>query len=77
VWCTGFGFDYGWIELPAFDGSGVPRHRRGVAAGHPGLFFVGLRFQHRMTSSLLGGVGADAAFVAERVALRCEAAVHV
>jgi putative flavoprotein involved in K+ transport len=35
-----------------------------------GLYFVGLRFQHRLTSSLLGGVGADATFVAERIARR-------
>jgi hypothetical protein len=36
------------------------------------LFFVGLRFQHRVSSSLLGGVGPDAAFIAERVAERTD-----
>ena len=35
-------------------------------------YFVGLRFQHRMSSSLVGGVGADAAHVAEQVARRVE-----
>ena len=34
------------------------------------LFFVGLRFQHRMTSALLGGVGEDASFIAGQVARR-------
>jgi putative flavoprotein involved in K+ transport len=68
VWCTGFAPDYSWIDLPVLDERGAPRHRRGVATDAPGLYFVGLRFQHRMTSSLLGGVGADATFVAEQVA---------
>jgi putative flavoprotein involved in K+ transport len=70
VWCTGFAPDYGWIDLPVFDERGRPRHERGVATDAPGLYFVGLRFQHRMTSSLLGGVGTDAAFVAAQVARR-------
>jgi putative flavoprotein involved in K+ transport len=70
VWCTGFAPDYSWISLPVLDDRGRPRHRRGVATDAPGLFFLGLRFQHRVTSALLGGVGADAAFVAEQVARR-------
>jgi putative flavoprotein involved in K+ transport len=49
---------------------GLPRHRRGVALDMPGLYFVGLRFQHRLTSSLIGGVGEDAAFIAEEIARR-------
>lgn len=72
VWCTGFRPDYSWMKLPLLDDDGYPRHRRGVVADLPGLYFVGLRFQHRMTSSLVGGVGADAAFIAEQVAQRCE-----
>lgn len=77
VWCTGFTPDYGWIDLPVLDEAGRPRHRRGVATDVAGLYFVGLRFQHRMTSSLVGGVGADAAFIAERVVRRIEHAVAV
>jgi putative flavoprotein involved in K+ transport len=69
VWCTGFSPDYSWVDLPVLDERGAPRHRRGVT-GSPGLFFVGLRFQHRMTSALLGGVGADARFIAGQVARR-------
>jgi putative flavoprotein involved in K+ transport len=72
VWATGFRPDYRWINLPMLDAEGYPRHRRGVATDAPGLYFVGLRFQHRMSSSLLGGVGADAAFIAEQVAQRYE-----
>ena len=75
VWCTGFDSDYRWIDAPVFDERGVPRHSRGVVTGAPGLFFVGLRFQHRMTSSLVGGVKHDAEFIAGEVARRVEAAM--
>ena len=75
VWCTGFTPDYSWIDVPVFDERGWPRHTRGVVAGAPGLYFLGLRFQHRMTSSLLGGVGHDAEFIAGEVARRAELAM--
>ena len=71
VWCTGFEPDYRWINLGVLGDDGYPRHRRGVAVDVAGLYFVGLRFQHRMTSSLVGGVGDDAAFIAAEVARRC------
>ena len=74
VWCTGFAPDYRWIDLPVFGADGYPRHERGVVAEAPGIFFLGLRFQHRVSSSLIGGVGDDAAFIAEQVATRSEAA---
>jgi len=73
VWCTGFTPDYRWIRVPVFDADGYPRHRRGVVDEAPGLYFLGLRFQHRPTSSLIGGVGADAAWIAAQVARRSEA----
>lgn len=63
VWCTGFRPDYSWIELPIFGLDGHPRHRRGLAVDVPGLGFLGMRFQHRMTSALLGGVGEDAKYL--------------
>ena len=74
VWATGFHSDYRWINLPVVDAEGYPRHTRGVATDAPGLYFVGLRFQHRMSSSLIGGAGADASFIADQVAKRCELA---
>ena len=70
VWCTGFTPSYDWIDLPAFDHDGSPRHERGIARDVAGLYFVGLRFQYRMTSSLIGGVGDDATFIAESVMKR-------
>jgi putative flavoprotein involved in K+ transport len=67
VWSTGFTPDYSWIRLPIFGDDGYPRHERGAALGAPGLYFLGLRFQHRRTSALIGGVGADAAYVADLI----------
>jgi putative flavoprotein involved in K+ transport len=75
VWCTGFTADYSWIDAPVLDDQGWPRHVRGVATGAVGLHFVGLRFQYRMNSALVGGVGEDAAFVVAEVARRAEAAM--
>jgi putative flavoprotein involved in K+ transport len=63
VWCTGFHPDFSWIELPVLGLDGYPRHRRGIAYDSPGLAFLGMRFQFRLGSALLGGVGEDAAYV--------------
>lgn len=63
VWCTGYRPDYGWLELPALGLDGHPLHRRGVSTAVAGLGFVGMRFQDRLGSALLGGVGEDAAQV--------------
>jgi putative flavoprotein involved in K+ transport len=71
VWCTGFRPDYEWIGLPdALRADGHPAQQRGVSTTWHGLFFVGLRFQYRLSSSLIGGVGDDALFIAEQVASR-------
>lgn len=70
VWCTGFRPGFDWIDLPVLDDTGRPLHDRGIARGCPGLYFLGQRFQYRVTSSLIGGVGDDAAFIAHRVAAR-------
>jgi putative flavoprotein involved in K+ transport len=67
LWCTGFGPDFGWVDLPVFDRHGLPLHHRGVVGSQPGLFFLGLWFLSGFTSSLLGGVGRDAEHIAERI----------
>jgi hypothetical protein len=38
IWCVGYRSDFRWIEVPVFDGSGYPSHRRGVSAVD-GLYF--------------------------------------
>ena len=67
VWATGFRPDYHWIDLPIFDEHGHPHHWRGVVNKLPGLYFVGLLFQTGLSSSLLGGVGADAAYISNQI----------
>ena len=67
VWCTGFRPDFRWIQLPVFGTEGYPHHRRGIVAGAPGLGFVGLRYQYRIGSSLLGGVREDAEYVVRQL----------
>lgn len=70
IWATGFVPDYSWIDLPVFADDGYPRHHRGVVEEEPGLYFMGLRFQYRPNSSLIGGAGADAAYVVNQIAAR-------
>ena len=70
IWCTGFEAGSSWIDLPGFDVSGEPVHRRGVVPGEPGLYFVGLHFLYAFSSSMIHGVGRDAAHVVDTIALR-------
>jgi putative flavoprotein involved in K+ transport len=72
IWCTGFGPDVSWIELPVFQEDGYPREERGVVPEAPGLFFVGLAFQQAASSTLIGGVGRDAEYIARQVAAHVE-----
>jgi putative flavoprotein involved in K+ transport len=69
IWCTGFRPDFGWIDLPVFDGDGAPVHERGVAAV-PGLYFVGLDFLYSFVSENVGGVYRDARHIADHIAAR-------
>lgn len=67
VWATGFRRDFGWIEAPVLDDRGEPIHRRGVT-GCEGLYFLGLPWLHKLKSSVLCGVGDDAAHLADHIA---------
>ncbi|MEA5454145.1 hypothetical protein SPF06_05345 [Sinomonas sp. JGH33] len=70
VWCTGFRPDYSFARPLRIGDDGFPAETEGVADGVEGLFFVGLLFQRGFTSHLVGGVGRDAKFIAERIAER-------
>jgi putative flavoprotein involved in K+ transport len=67
IWATGFGVDHSWIDVPVFDADGRVAHRRGVTEA-PGLYFLGLTWQHTRGSALLGWVKDDAAYIADRIA---------
>lgn len=66
IWSTGFGRDDRWIEVPVFDGRGYPTHDRGVTSS-PGLYLLGLPWQHTWGSGRLSGVARDAAYLTERI----------
>jgi putative flavoprotein involved in K+ transport len=67
IWATGYRPDYSWIKRPVLDEDGRLRHRRGVT-DVPGLYFLGLTWQHTRGSALIGWVKDDAEFIAERIA---------
>jgi putative flavoprotein involved in K+ transport len=69
IWATGYGVDFGWIDIPVRDTLGEPLHRHGITAV-PGLYFLGLQWLSKMNSPFLSGVGDDAAVLADHIAAR-------
>lgn len=69
IWATGYGVDFGWIDIPVKDANGDPAHRNGIT-DVPGLYFLGLPWLSRMNSSFLSGVGDDAAVLADHIVAR-------
>lgn len=70
VHATGFRPAYGdWLPWPdTVDTLGFPVHVDGESLAVPGLHFIGVHFLRKRKSSLLIGVGEDAAVVAGRLA---------
>lgn len=67
IWATGYTTSHTWIDVPAAkDEHGRIRHTRGVTPA-PGLYVLGLTWQHTRGSALLGWVGADAAFLTRQI----------
>jgi putative flavoprotein involved in K+ transport len=66
VWATGYRPWYPWLNVPVLDAGGRIRHRRGVTEV-PGLYAIGLRFQHRRNSTFIDGSRHDAAYLAGRI----------
>lgn len=69
VWCTGFNPGFSWIDLPPLDPQ-EPDHHRGIVDSEPGLYFLGLKFLHSVSSEQIHGVGRDAAHIADAIAAR-------
>jgi putative flavoprotein involved in K+ transport len=70
IWATGYRPDYHWIEGMPVNRAGYPVHTRGVVEGEPGLYVMGLVFQYRMNSHMVGGVGRDAEYLGKVIAER-------
>jgi putative flavoprotein involved in K+ transport len=70
VVAAGYRPDYGsWVHCPgAFDDLGFPIQEDGASTVVPGLHFIGVHFMRTAKSSVLAGVGDDAAVVARRIA---------
>jgi len=69
IWATGFRLDHSFIDAPVFDGDGRVVHERGVTTS-PGLYFLGMLWQHTRGSALLGWVKDDAEYLAGKIAAR-------
>ncbi len=70
IFATGFRPDYrAWLPwADAFDDDGFPIQRDGASSVVDGLYFVGVHFLRKRKSSILLGVGEDAAIVARTIA---------
>jgi putative flavoprotein involved in K+ transport len=66
VWATGFRSHYSWIEIPRVVVDGKVAHRRGVTE-IPGLYFIGLPWQHTRGSALLGFVKDDSEWLVDQM----------
>jgi putative flavoprotein involved in K+ transport len=66
IWATGYRRTYPWLHVPVLDIAGEIEHRYGITPV-AGLYVLGLRFQRRRASHFIGGVGADAAYLAEHL----------
>lgn len=69
VWCTGFRPGFDWIDIPGFE-AGPSAHRRGIVDDPAGLYFLGQKFLHSVSSEQIHGVGRDAAYLADHIAAR-------
>lgn len=68
IWTTGYRLHYGWIDLPILDEQGFPRQKRGVS-DVPGLYFLGLLWQHTQASATLFGPNLDAGHLAAHMGI--------
>ena len=73
VWAIGFIADYGWVDVPMFNGRGQPVQRRGVSPVE-GAYFLGLAWQNTWGSGRFADVGKDAEYLLGHIRQRIKAA---
>ena len=76
IWATGYAFDFSWIDLPVLNAKGEAVHEHGITPV-PGVYFLGLPWLSKMSSSFLSGVGDDAARIAEHIQRRAAAPLGI
>ena len=69
VWCIGFTPDFRWLDASVFNGSGRPKHKRGVTS-EEGIYFIGLPWLNTWGSGRFGAVGRDAEHVVQAIRQR-------
>jgi putative flavoprotein involved in K+ transport len=69
LWCIGFRPDFRWLDAPAFNGAGQPKHTRGVTACE-GVYFLGLPWLHTWGSGRFSAVGRDALYLGDHIEQR-------
>jgi len=69
IWATGFTADRTWLPAGALHASGAPSQTRGISP-LAGLYFLGLKWQHRRSSHTIDGVGRDAEYLAKHIVAR-------
>ena len=72
IWCIGFRPNFQAIKLPVLNMRGFPETDRGVTS-IPGLYFLGLPWQHTWGSARFSGIAEDAAYIADQIALQIPA----
>jgi putative flavoprotein involved in K+ transport len=69
LFTSGFRPDHrSWVDFPVFDDLGFPVVAPDLTTAVPGLYFCGVHFLRKRKSSLLFGVGEDAAIVVASIA---------
>ncbi|WP_130802051.1 flavin-containing monooxygenase [Acinetobacter ihumii] len=69
IWASGFGFDYGWLEVNAFNEQGRPVHKQGIS-NERGVYFLGLPYLTGRGSSFIWGVWHDAKQIADHIQIQ-------
>ena len=66
IWCTGFGGNFSFLEIPVLNEAGSPVHQDGIAAV-PGVYFIGFPWLRTRKSGIICGIEADAKFIVDHI----------
>jgi len=69
LWATGHRPDWTWIDSRALDHKGRVKHDGGMSP-IPGLYFIGLPYLRRRSSTFIDGIGRDATDITEHLVAR-------
>lgn len=69
IWSTGFGADWSWLDVAAFDENGAPDHEDGIASV-PGLYFIGFPWLSTRKSGIIYGIPEDSERIVDHIARR-------